>query len=471
MFGAPSNLEPDTRPTINAPPPPQPAAYAAPPTPPLPGFEPTDTAPTGQPAEVSKDLPTYRGPEDDLTAEARRIYEKENAPLQKISRKRAALAGALYGLGQGLQSGNIGVGIGAAAAGAVGGAIAPRRLQKMKREDEIAEDYAKLGRRIKTAGTIGEIQARAAETQRRIEEPKIEREKLKSKLYDERVDRAMKNLTSLPKYDPNDKTDAASQTMLKEFQTLGIADQIPSRTAETPVGGTEWVPKKTGTDTTGKPVWELVPFEKLKAGGTREVKGLPHKPLVTSPSGPITPAESERNIATAAAQAQRIKEHELDVGRRQTERGEDISREDFQKQQAREEKAAKLAGDVDEYKSQAVEAQKVINSTTDPKTKAAYEYIRQQALNKAQGAATELSQGYGDIYEAGPGEGGWPYYKRKAGPATPPVMPGRNATPGQAPDKLWKSLWLKSHPGKESQWPKAVEEANRQGIKVMLDVP
>jgi len=38
---------------------------------------------------------------------------------------------------------------------------------------------------------------------------------------------------------------------------------------------------------------------------------------------------------------------------------------------------------------------------------------RDKVLRDGNDAAVELNEKFGDLYEAGPGEGGWPYWKEK----------------------------------------------------------
>jgi|SRR5580765_1132900 len=184
--------------------------------------EATETAPTGAPAEVPKDYPSYRGPQDDLASQFQHLLEYENKEPDKMSRKRAMAAGALRGLGMGLQSGNIGTGVGAAIAGATGGFIAPKRQAKMEHDAKVAEEYAKFGKRIKTADTLANLRYKQAQAGEIASRPIVKLAELKGKEREQAISRVMTQWAKLDHYDPSDKNDAGSQSVAQQAAELNL---------------------------------------------------------------------------------------------------------------------------------------------------------------------------------------------------------------------------------------------------------
>lgn len=130
--------------------------------------------------------------------------------------------------------------------------------------------------------------------------------------------------------------------------------------------------------------------------------------------------------------------------RHASERSEDKSQQQQEKFQARQQKAGEITGRLDAARTRWIAADAKVSelktrleAETDAEKKqdvqdliSRWEYDRTRAATEAQGAATELSTSYGDMFEAGPGKGGLAYYQRR--PWT--LATWRTRNPGVKPD-------------------------------------
>jgi hypothetical protein len=117
----------------------------------------------------------------------------------------------------------------------------------------------------------------------------------------------------------------------------------------------------------------------------------------------------------------RNRQQSLDT-RHVTERREDIDIRRADKDEARLQRAAGVAAEVTAANAEAGKWQNMAARTQDPNTKAYYESLAASEKQKAVGKAQELNQAYGDLYEAGPGEGGWAYVKQRPQSAQPALQ-------------------------------------------------
>src|SRR5262245_58094442 len=256
-----------------------------------------DTSPVGNVAatysgaDATSELPTYRG----LEAQANRVRQLENAPLPKLSRKRAALGGLLYGLSQGLATGNVAAGVGGGLAGLTAGAVAPHRQARIQREQEISKANAEFMRSAKRASVMGDIEASAAMAAERRAQPGLKRAEIIAQARKDDIARVVTMHGRAGHYDPTDPKDESSQQILAEAKRLGIEKQLTPYSKDAPAPHTTVVDGVT---------YQYNP----KNNDWAEAKGVPKRLMVPGKYGPITPERKEafeRQEATAQALAGR----------------------------------------------------------------------------------------------------------------------------------------------------------------------
>lgn len=350
----------------------------------------TATPPETAAAEdVSETLPTRPRlvyPKGTVEYQDRLVTDLESTPPEKMSRKKSSLYGFLRGLRTG--------GLGAGAVGAIVGAIAPGATAEMKQRDEVAKASAKLDTAIQREGKLSVIDERRRQPQKEYEAAlRTEREK--------RIANLMTMHDRAGHYNPDDPNDRSSQIIKAQAVALGVADQL--------------IPYTKADRTPPTKEIDGVVFERQADGNWTAAKGLPSRAMVNVPGyGPMTPAQARQADATA--------------GERVYQRGRDTKldeRHDQERAEQRRQAASRIAGDVATHNANAAKLQDFALKTKDPAMK---EYAESEMLGekeKANAKALELRQGYGDIYEAGPGEGGWAYVKPKEQPSRP--LPTRGA--------------------------------------------
>jgi hypothetical protein len=251
------------------------------------------------PIDHSSDLPTYKGPALSAPNLPTRVvaepqpgtveYEEANlrrlqaTPLKNLSRKKAAVTGFIRGLAIGLQGGP-GAGAGGAITGAIAGAIAPGRTAEMQRDQQIAEQQAKLRGAIQTEGALSEIDTRRALSEQRRAKPLEDAEKAAQAARKDRIARLITMHGRLGRYNPNDPNDSASQAVKKEAESLGVANEL------VPYTKAEKVPPRQVVDG--------VTYERQDNGDWKAASGLPGRKMVDTPYGPVSPGTALTADAT-----------------------------------------------------------------------------------------------------------------------------------------------------------------------------
>ncbi len=183
---------------------------------------------------------------------------------------------------------------------------------------------------------------------------------------------------------------------------------------------------------TGKAeLWQITPGEAdKKIPGAVDAK----QDLIKTDHGWVKPDVAVMADATAENRNW-IRDHTLqtDAERRQN-RQEDLGFRRGDKEDARREKAAGLATELEAANAESVKWAGMAKATDDPDHRAYYNAQAQAEKDRAFAKAKEINEGYGDIYEAGPGDGGWPYAKPK--PAKPVLVPRTTAPPKLKSDPL-----------------------------------
>jgi hypothetical protein len=382
------------------------------------------------PEAANAELPTYLGP---VEAAAARVRALENAPLPTYSRKRAALAGGLYGLSKGLATGNIGAGIGAGIAGTVGGAVRPQRIAYLQRQDEIAEEQERFKREVGRATAIGTLESQAALAKQRRDKAQHDELTAARAAKDKRIARLMQQLSParLDKYDPTDKSHAASQQILKEATELGIADQLVPFTK--PEGAPQHI-KVLGVTY----VWNNKTREYEKA------RGIPEEPMVE-----IEGPQGKGYIGLPQWYQGDLNRQARDYSTQQTDqrRAEDEYRKEQEKRDQQRKEAADIISDLEESRqdyydlkfrteqsAKAEQSASPAGKATAAEARETWEYHRDKALSKAKALMKKLG-GYGHLYETGLGSDGVPYVKERVEAGAPPAVPVYGPT-RQAPAPL-----------------------------------
>ena len=302
------------------------------------------------------------------------LTDLENNTPEKLSRGKSAK----YGFLRGLQTGGLGGGL----IGAAVGAIAPGATSDMKQRDEIKKATNKLDTAITREGKLSVIEERRRQPEKEYQNYlRQEREK--------RIANVMTMHDRLGHYNPDDPNDRGSQIIKAQAKALGIDDELVPYT-------------KAGSAPPHADV-DGVRFERQADGSWKAATGLPTRTMVNVPGyGPMTPAQARNADALE--------------GQRTYQRGRDTfedQRHEVERQENRRQMASRIAGEVADHNAEAAKWKDLAARTTDPTNKDYYESQMLGEKQKANAKALELSQGYGDIYEAGPGEEGWAYVKQK----------------------------------------------------------
>lgn len=358
----------------------------------------TDPAtPALEEAEVLPTRPRLVHPKGTVEYQEKLLSDRETGPPEKMSRKRAAAYNALRFLGTGnpLASG----------IGAIVGALAPGATGKLAQRDQVAEAGAQLDTAMEREGRRSQIEAR-----RRL--PQKEAEAARRSEREKRIANLMTMHGRAGHYNPDDPDDRSSQVIKAAADELGVSDQLIPYTAKDKIP-----PHVTVTDADGVEIT----FERQEDGNWKPAQGLPtrKKESVFVPGyGHMTPAQARQADATADQRTYQRNRDVVGDTRHETERTEDKATRTAEQDRSYRREAAAIAGEVATANAEAAKWKHLVASAKPGDPNVAY-YTSEMEKAKAAGnaKALELSQGYGDIYEAGPGEEGWAYVKPKERPA------------------------------------------------------
>jgi len=361
------------------------------------------------PSFANADLPTYSG---DLARAAAKMRDLEMQPLPKLSRKKAALKGLIYGLGQGLATGNVAAGVGGALTGLTAGAIAPGRTARLVREEDLNranQDFMRVAKRAQVMGTIDAQQALAKQ---RLLEPALKLAQYKREDYQKEVAALFAQVNHAGHYDPNDTKDPTSQAILKRAKELNVENQL------IPYKKTDRAPRLYKAD-------DGITYEEQPDGSFAPSKTIPPAPRYSGPEGiPISAHDYTQWKIGQGNRQEALGERKTERQIRQEQKDEDEARHDDEKLQARREKAGNVMGFFKRSLQRYIDFQHRIDAA-DAKTKAQVEaqwsYPRDLARSDMEDALTELGA-YNDLVEVGVGEdpNHTPYVKWKDLPARKP---------------------------------------------------
>jgi hypothetical protein len=339
----------------------------------------------------------------------------EVSPPQKMSRKRGSFEGAILGLASG--------GLAGAAVGAVTGAVAPGRMARRGRQEEIARASRRVDEGMDREARAAQIESARSLADQRRNQPAEDAAKAADAARKERIARLMTNI-GRSGYNPDDPSDAGSQLLKREAELLGVADQIPAY--------------KKGDRVPPRITIDGITFERQDNGDWRPAKGLPTRQMIDVPGyGKMTPAQARIADATEQnRQEQRSRNERLDT-RHVTERREDIDLRETDRTRDRQAKAAAIVADIEEANANAGKYQALADRTPEGAKdllgnalKPFYADEAELEKKKAVGLARALTEAYGDLYEAGAGQQGWAYVK----PKNLSTKQGGKIQPGEDPD-------------------------------------
>lgn len=420
-----------------------------------------DAAAAAATPDGHKDLPTYAGGPLDKDRDA--LIALMNETPAKISRKRAALAGGLRGLGIGLQEGSLGAGIGAGLTGVVGGAVAPHRQAVMEQDARVARAYGDFSKKAKVVEAAADVEAKQAQAIQRRNAPAIAEATRQAQARKEEIAAVMTMHGRLDQYDPKNVNDPGSQAVLKRATALGIADWLAPFDKDTK----DKVPPTREVDG--------VAYERGKDGAWAEAKGLPHAARVQTEFGPVAPGTALTAKATAAAATRQEGQFNITQDR--------ITQERFDRRNA---EASGHYGKWQEADTRMRTAQQKLDnatSQTDPDDVTTWKEDLAKARGDKRRAAGDL-EAYPEFYKISQDENG-PWVTRIENPTARPATqgPGRKNGKGstgnvqvKAGDTISKSKWIadwvKNHPNEnpknyESDWNIAVEDADRRRVHIV----
>lgn len=179
-----------------------------------------------------------------------------------------------------------------------------------------------------------------------------------------------------------------------------------------------------------------------------------HKPsgTATQVTGQGLPAKTEGQLNRESAM-ERTEYTQGEINKRAEDRESTGGLTPYQKLQRRD-AASGLIAKIKSARSEAERLTKKANE--DPRYKDYYLGERDKVLKEGNDAAIELNEKFSDLYEAGPGEGGWPYWKEKA----------QSQQTEQSAGPRWSaSRWAAANPGKDVD--AAIKAAKRAGYQVV----
>lgn len=354
--------------------------------------------------------PKFEDPASDAALMRREEYIRaleQYKPVNRNSRIKSTLLGAGRGALIGLSQGPGGA-IGGALMGGGIGTFNPASDEEWAKRQDLAEAQQQTGRAL-------DFRKKTSD--------------LATEVVDRDLKRAQAERALNPRYKPDVETDASGNLLsIQGGVATPITDAKGNRIRGKQNSKHEW---RNDPFTGRAELWEVTP-----GGSDKKVPGAldASRDLVKTSQGWVKPGTA----LTADAMVEnrdynRNRQQSLDT-RHVTERREDIDIRRGDKDEARLQRAAGVAAEVTTANAEAGKWQNMAAQTQDPNTKAYYESLAASEKQKAVGKAQELNQAYGDLYEAGPGDGGWAYVKPRPQPALQTRPSSGKIQPNEDPD-------------------------------------
>lgn len=287
--------------------------------------------------------------------------------------------------------------IGGGIAGLLASIFKPSSKNAMRRNVERGPANAEVAHQLKIAGEQARLKQSEVNPYLReigLNQGQQRIDNTRAKMDQDRLlahKRALASIfNSYPEFDPDDPKNAA---IVAAMNAVGLPVTKKSRGS--------LLQLVQGTDESGNATFSIV----HKSTGTAE-----------KVTGEGLPAKTEQQLGReAAATRQRYAQGEINkrnaanlAARGTSSKTKGLTPAQVQ---ARKDKASGLVARIKSARTEAERLQKQANE--NPQYKAFYEGERDKVLQKGNEAATELNEKYGDDYEAGPGEGNYPYYKAR----------------------------------------------------------
>ena len=334
-------------------------------------------------------------------------YEKDRAYLQALqhykpenhnSRFKSAMLGFARGF-QGIRGQSL-----------IGNLVDPAADERYANEAEIAR--------------VGRSVSNYEEQQKR--ESDLERQRSENALRDAQAQKALREPTYAPHYLENVEggpmvAQGNRATPIYDPQGNAIKGKPKPTASRTKVVYNQETGKaETWTlDESGKP-------KEMISGGDPKLD-LVKRDGMWVPQGTALNADATRDNRTYQRNRDTFQDN-----RRAQERIEDKTERNLDRGEQRRKDAGSLTGKIDAARRRAEDASKKIaelevqigneknagNKLVLQQSLEAYKFDRQKAFQEAEGAATDLRNSYGDMFEAGPGDADtygnrWPYYKKR----------------------------------------------------------
>lgn len=284
--------------------------------------------------------------------------------------------------------------IGGGIAGLISSLVKPSSKNWLRRGIAIPEADAEVARQLRIAGEQAKL--RQAEFNPYLREIGLNQGQQRIDLNRQKLDqqnllthkRALASIfNAYPEFDPEDPKNAA---IVAAMNAVGLPVTKKTRGS--------LLQLVQGTDAEGNATFSIV-----------------HKPTATATqvTGEGLPAKTEQQLGREASRERTIyTQGEINkrAAARNTASGKTRGLTAGQVQ-ARRDRAAALVAKIESARADAEKFQGLANS--GPQYRQHYEGLRDEALSKGNEAARQLNAQYGEWYEAGPGQGGWPYFKEK----------------------------------------------------------
>ncbi len=281
--------------------------------------------------------------------------------------------------------------IGGGIAGLLGSLIKPSSKNWMRRGLAIGDADAEVARQLKVAGEQAKLRQMEINPYLReigLNQGQQRIDNVRSKMEQDRLLAHKRSLASIfnayPEFDPDDPKNAA---IVEAMKAVGLP-----------------VTKKTrgsllqliqGTDENGNATFSVV-----------------HKPSGTASrvTGEGLPAKTEGQFNREASRDRTVYTQEQ-INEREENRERSGGLTPYQQTQRRDAANVLIA----KIKSARAEGERLTRKANeDSRYRDHYLSERDKVLKEGNEAAFELNEKFGDLYEAGPGEGDWPYWKEKA---------------------------------------------------------
>lgn len=344
--------------------------------------------------------PSFIDPSSDRALKTREEYIQaleQYKPENHNSRLRSAAITAGRGALAGLREGPGGA-IGGALFGGVEGLVDPSSDEKYAKRRDIGIAESEVSRDLQTRKHMSDLADAEAERQLKAAQ-------------------AIKALQG-PSYKPDVMMD--NENYLQSIDAVsGVAKPVTDGKGNRIKGKVNSTHEWRNDPFTGKAeLWQVTPGEADKKIPSAVDA---HRDLIKTEFGWVNPNTALSADATAENRNW-TRAHTLQTEEeRRQERQQDLGFRRGDKDDARREKAAALASEMEAANAESVKWATMAKGVTDPKDRDYYNAQAQAEKDKALAKAKAIQEGYGDIYEAGPGDGGWPYAKPK--PAPPVVQP------------------------------------------------